>query len=803
MVTIKSLDPSHPAIFTGVSLYNASNISFDSVKFNYASASGASLSATPFQVINSSHIAFDNSTFAGDLAHGVSGAAVGLGTGQGLWVRGSTDVAVANNNFINWWRAASFNTDSGLTVTNNDMHGAFDNELTLCQVQNVVIENNYLHDMNTVPSLYHPDMIQFWTSGTTAPTKNVVINSNYIDSGGGPWTQSIDINNELVVSGAAGVSMDYQNLTISNNVIHNAHLNAIKVAYANGLQIENNTLLYDAGSATAGASIPSINLPTGSENVIVANNIIPGSLFVPSASGWQIQNNLFVQTSDPHAPNYVGDLFVNGLSGSASTLAYLDAMPGGLINQLGVGSSLTHFNTAPSSLDGFVVAQEGTEFALLTETYDASHLYGPSGAISTAGASVVWNFGDGATGTGLDPSHTYLHSGTYNVTATVHLASGQLVDLAKTVRVQTPVNLDVNFNSGSNDLSDLAHPVTVSSKVTYEPGLSGNAVRLNGGLITYKPDSEFFNNPALTVMFDFKKDASNVAEAGMAVVFLGSFFLQVNANGVTANLPKGGNLIAKNVGVNDANWHRVALTFSGDTGVATLYVDGSQVAQATGLAGAIQRGLISQKFYVGSPWNPSFGGLIDNVTFLRGAITADQAHAIGKSLTSDPVSLLGLTHATSSSSSPSSTADLVVASGAVLHASATNPSLAGDDTLISVPGLDKLTGGLGHDTFMFKTGFGSTASGKAHNFGVITDFSPADDTIALSHSVFHGLHFGTLAAAAFFKGASPHTAAQRIGYDPANGALTYYAPGHAPTDGVEFAKLTSHLHLTHNDFLIV
>ncbi|MBK8474235.1 MAG: PKD domain-containing protein [Sphingobacteriales bacterium] len=57
-------------------------------------------------------------------------------------------------------------------------------------------------------------------------------------------------------------------------------------------------------------------------------------------------------------------------------------------------------------------------------------------ASSSVGAtSYAWNFGDGLTGTGATPSHTYTASGTYNVTLTITGACGS------TSTVQT-----INFN---------------------------------------------------------------------------------------------------------------------------------------------------------------------------------------------------------------------------------------------------------------------------------------------------------------------------------------------------------------------
>ena len=64
------------------------------------------------------------------------------------------------------------------------------------------------------------------------------------------------------------------------------------------------------------------------------------------------------------------------------------------------------------------------------------------------------------------------------------------------------------------------------------------------------------------------------------------------------------------------------MTFSGQDGAAVLYLDGNEVGQIDGL-GSTQIGTPSHDLSIGSPWGGSFAGLIDNFSFLRGAMDAD------------------------------------------------------------------------------------------------------------------------------------------------------------------------------------
>jgi Ca2+-binding RTX toxin-like protein len=123
---------------------------------------------------------------------------------------------------------------------------------------------------------------------------------------------------------------------------------------------------------------------------------------------------------------------------------------------------------------------------------------------------------------------------------------------------------------------------------------------------------------------------------------------------------------------------------------------------------------------------------------------------------------------------------------------------AGDNRLAGLAGNDTLTGGAGLDIFIFNTPLNA-----ATNVDTITDFSVADDTIRLDDAIFTAAGaVGTLAAAAFTIGAAATTAAHRIVYNSATGALTYDSNGSAAGGATQFAVLDTGLALTNADFLI-
>ena len=86
----------------------------------------------------------------------------------------------------------------------------------------------------------------------------------------------------------------------------------------------------------------------------------------------------------------------------------------------------------------------------------------------------------------------------------------------------------------------------------------------------------------------------------------------------------------------------------------------------------------------------------------------------------------------------------------------------------------------------------------------LAGFSIADDHILLGQSVFTAAGApGTLAAGAFFIGASAAAADDRIIYNSGTGALLYDSDGNGAAAAVQFATLDPSLALTSNNFQIV
>ena len=324
-VTLRSADPSAPARFSGMNMRQTANVTLDGITFDYRFAAGDEGWTAPFAITQSRNITIRNSRFDGDLARGKSATDDGYGTGIGLSVDQAMDVTLDNNVFFDFFRGLVVSDSDRVAVTGNDLSAIRSDGMDFVAIQGLLVAENQLRDFKASPkSEDHADMIQFWTAGTTRPTRDVVIRDNVLNSGNGDWTQSIFMGNELISQGKAGPEMRYQNIAIIDNVIINSQLHGITVGDVDGLLIANNTLIQNRRTVGAADNptlwTPSINITPAAQNVTVLGNATSRISGPEERPDWTVDGNILIQDTKPSAPNYYDKIFVAALSGDPQSL---------------------------------------------------------------------------------------------------------------------------------------------------------------------------------------------------------------------------------------------------------------------------------------------------------------------------------------------------------------------------------------------------------------------------------------------------------------------------------------------------
>ena len=124
----------------------------------------------------------------------------------------------------------------------------------------------------------------------------------------------------------------------------------------------------------------------------------------------------------------------------------------------------------------------------------------------------------------------------------------------------------------------------------------------------------------------------------------------------------------------------------------------------------------------------------------------------------------------------------------------------GGDLLDGGLGADTLTGGSGEDSFRFSTEPGDD------NVDLIRDFEVGQDLVLLDGGIFSDLSGdGALAFGAFRSNAAgvAFDDDDRILYDTDDGFLSYDFDGSGEGEALRFARLSTHLDLSANDFVVV
>ena len=344
-LTIRSADARNPASFSRMDIQSSENIVLEYLTFDYRFRRGDSLYSRPFRIGQSRNVTLRHVLFDGDVARGVSSVDDGFGYAFGLSIRNLTGFTLERSEIRNFYRGLAVSRSRDIRILGNDLHDIRMDGMDFAQVQHVLIAGNHIHGFNrSLASADHADMIQFWTAGTDAATRDVVIRGNILNSERGYWTQSIFMRNELVDRGRASTAMFYRDITIDNNVIINAHTHGITVGETASLVIANNTLIRNALSEGAKVNdmlwTPRIRVASASRNVRITQNAVEAIVGFQLQQDWVVSDNLLLSYRRADLPGYYDSVFMDARKGDPRHLSSFAYRPGGPLDSSSIGSTL-------------------------------------------------------------------------------------------------------------------------------------------------------------------------------------------------------------------------------------------------------------------------------------------------------------------------------------------------------------------------------------------------------------------------------------------------------------------------------
>ena len=325
-VHLVAADPLRPPHLTGLTIKDAADITFENVVLDYRfDGEQDEIWTAPFRIYDSSNIAFKGVVFDGDIVRGRGSPDSGFAGGKALVAENVQGLTVENSEIRKFFVGLSITGCDDVRVVGNVIHSMRKDGINFAQVRDVLVERNrFLSFDRTLESGDHSDMIQLWSTRTTAPSERVTIRNNIFNSGHGHYTQTIFIANDWVDKGHAGEELFFRDFLIAENVIINGHLHGISVGASNGLTIRNNTLIRNRMSEGADFSevlaSPGIRVDEISRNVVVERNVAY-ALPQPAGADWIVRDNFAIQDENRMKPGFYNTVFTDALAGDPLNLA--------------------------------------------------------------------------------------------------------------------------------------------------------------------------------------------------------------------------------------------------------------------------------------------------------------------------------------------------------------------------------------------------------------------------------------------------------------------------------------------------
>ena len=334
---IRSADPANPAVIAGVKVENFDGLVMEDLVFSYTYEPHHEIHIRPFHFRWGRDLVVRNVRIVGDVARGRDALSDGLGFGIGLAVGRVAGVRIEGCHISVFHRGLVMGHSSDVHVIGNEIVGMRMDGMNFVQMTRIWIEHNLIHDFDRSDDPRdHSDMIQFWSNGADAPSRDIFIRHNVLNAAEGRATQSIFMRNDQVDRGLAGDEMIYRNVTIEENVIINAHAHGITLGETVGVRIRNNTLVQNPRATSRDpaqpVTIPRINMKQASRDVVIRNNIVARVVGDDTPADWDVADNLLIQNASLMAPNHYSRVFAGlpgGDPGALDSYCYAPTGPAG------------------------------------------------------------------------------------------------------------------------------------------------------------------------------------------------------------------------------------------------------------------------------------------------------------------------------------------------------------------------------------------------------------------------------------------------------------------------------------------
>ena len=196
--------PGARSVFASLTISNSEGVGVKGVTF-------ASQGAQAVKILSSKRITLEDCEISGDTK-----------ITDGLWVRASTDVTIRGCRLHDLWHGVFHEANTRLTVEDSDFRELYSDALRGGRDSDgVIFRRLRITDLHQVGA-DHLDAIQFWTTGATRPTRNVLIEEVVYRRGKGDPAQGVFVGNEtnipyenIVVRRFAAVGGLYHGISLS------------------------------------------------------------------------------------------------------------------------------------------------------------------------------------------------------------------------------------------------------------------------------------------------------------------------------------------------------------------------------------------------------------------------------------------------------------------------------------------------------------------------------------------------------------------------------------------------------------